>query len=123
MKIGDLSRRSGVSTDTLRYYERIGLLPRTSRDAGGRRDYDESALVWLAFLGRLKVTGMSLSEMRRYARLRAVGPASESDRRALLMAHRDRVTAQIAAMQAALLALDAKIAGYGPPDDATETAP
>lgn len=123
MKIGDLSRRSGVSTDTLRYYERIGLLPPTPRDAGGRRDYGENALVWLAFLGRLKVTGMSLSEMRRYARLREAGPATASDRRALLMAHRDRVAAQIAAMQAALQALDAKIAGYGPPDDAMETAP
>ncbi|WP_333815921.1 MerR family DNA-binding transcriptional regulator [Tabrizicola sp.] len=65
MKIGELSRRAGVAVDTLRYDERIGLLPPTPRDAGGRRDYDAAALVWLAFLGRLKVTGMPLAEMSR----------------------------------------------------------
>jgi DNA-binding transcriptional MerR regulator len=113
MKIGDLSRRSGVSIDTLRYYERIGLLPRTPRDAGGRRDYDEAALQWLAFLGRLKVTGMPLAEMRRYAVLRAAGQATANDRRALLEGHRARVAARIDEMQVALQALDVKIASYG----------
>lgn len=45
MKIGELARRAGVSPHTIRYYERIGLMPRAGRDAGGRRDYDGSALV------------------------------------------------------------------------------
>lgn len=116
MRIGDLSRRSGVGIDTLRYYERIGLLPRAPRDGGGRRDYDDAALVWLAFLRRLKVTGMPLAEMRRYAVLRAAGQSTEPERRALLEAHRARVAARMVDMQAALQALDAKIAGYAPPD-------
>jgi DNA-binding transcriptional MerR regulator len=121
MKIGTLSQRSGISSDTLRYYERIGLLPRTPRDGGGRRDYDETALVWLAFLGRLKITGMPLAEMRRYAVLREAGPATARERRALLEAHRARVSVRMAEMLVALQTLDAKIAGYGPPDDRKET--
>jgi DNA-binding transcriptional MerR regulator len=121
MKIGELSRRAGVSADTLRYYERIGLLPRPPRDNGGRRDYDETALAWLAFLGRLKITGMPLAEMRRYSILRATGPSTENARRALLEAHRAGVAARMNEMQVALQALDAKIASYGAPNDRKET--
>jgi DNA-binding transcriptional MerR regulator len=115
MTIGELSRRTGVSIDTLRYYERIGLLPRPGRDAGGRRVYDDTFLAWLAFLGRLKATGMPLTEARRYAELRAQGPVTAPDRRALLEAHRARVRAKLAEFQAALQMLDAKIASYGLP--------
>lgn len=67
MKIGELSARAGLSVDTIRYYERIGLLPRAGRDGGGRRDYDETILAWIAFLARLRVTGMPIREMVRYA--------------------------------------------------------
>ena len=123
MKIGDLSRRSGVSVDTLRYYERIGLLPRTPRDAGGWRDFDETALVWLAFLGRLKTTGMPLAAMRRYALLRAAGPSTASERKALLASHRAQVVTRMADMQAALLVLDTKIAGYGPSEEQETPTP
>lgn len=112
MKIGDLARRTGLSAHTIRYYERIGLLPRPSRDDAGRRDYDAGALVWIEFLGRLKTTGMPIRDRLRYARLRAEGPATTPERRALLAAHRDRVRAHVAELQACLLSLDAKIAGY-----------
>jgi DNA-binding transcriptional MerR regulator len=47
MKIGEISERSGLSAHTLRYYERIGLLPHADRDAGGRRTYEPSILVWI----------------------------------------------------------------------------
>ena len=56
MKIGELARRCGVSEHTLRYYERIGLLPRPPRAASGHREYDPAVLVWIEFLGRLKTT-------------------------------------------------------------------
>lgn len=114
MKIGELSARAGLSVDTIRYYERIGLLPRAGRDAGGRRDYDATILVWIAFLSRLRVTGMPIREMVRYAALRAEGPATEGARRALLEAHRDRVRLHLAELTTSLAALDAKIAAYPP---------
>ena len=74
MKIGELAKRTGLSPHTIRYYERIGLLPFADRDAGGRRDYDESILTWIEFLGRLKTTGMPIRAMQRCVR-KAIRPA------------------------------------------------
>jgi DNA-binding transcriptional MerR regulator len=115
MKIGELAERSGISAHTIRYYERIGLLPYAMRDSSRQRDYDASILVWLGFLSRLKTTGMPIREMLRYAALRARGAGTEAERKALLEAHRDRVRAHVAELQACLHVLDTKIAGYGDP--------
>ena len=112
MKIGELAKRSGLSTHTIRYYERIGLLPYADRNASSQRDYDASILVWIAFLGRLKATGMPIREMLEYAALREQGVGTQAERRTLLEHHRDRVRAHIADLQANLLVLDTKIAGY-----------
>jgi DNA-binding transcriptional MerR regulator len=112
MKIGELVRRSGLSAHTLRYYERIGLLPRPLRDASRQRDYDPSILAWIAFLRRLKTTAMPLKDMLRYARLRERGLSTEPDRKKLLEAHRSAVSAHVKELQACLKILDAKIAGY-----------
>ncbi len=112
MKIGELAERSGLSVHTLRYYKRIGLGPRADRDRSGRRDYDASMLAWLAFLERLKTTGMPIRERLRYARLRERGTSTAAERRRLLKAHRERVRAHVEALKACLLVLDAKIAGY-----------
>lgn len=119
MKIGDLARQSGISAHTLRYYERIGLLPYADRDRSGRRDYDVSILTWIAFLGRLKATGMTISTMLRYADLRAQGAATGPERRRLLEQHREQVRQRIADFQGCLLLLDSKIAGYAGPGERT----
>jgi DNA-binding transcriptional MerR regulator len=121
MKIGELSVRSGFSIDTIRYYERIGLLPKPARAPSGHRDYDASALTWLAFLGRLKTTGMPISEMVTYARLRASGFVTEPERKALLQRHREKVRARIAELQDCLSVLDDKIAGYAGTERIEET--
>ncbi|MBN9599218.1 MAG: MerR family transcriptional regulator [Afipia sp.] len=112
MKIGGLAKRSGLSVHTIRYYERIGLLPHADRDQAGQRDYDASILVWIEFLGRLKTTGMPIREMLRYAALRERGVGTEAERSTLLEQHRERVRAHLAKLQACLLVLDTKIAGY-----------
>lgn len=64
MKIGEAARRSGFSPDTLRYYDKIRLLPRVGRDAGGRREYDEADLQRLAFIQRAKNVDFSLEDIR-----------------------------------------------------------
>ncbi|MEM5475434.1 MerR family transcriptional regulator [Pacificibacter sp. AS14] len=112
MKIGELAKCSGLSTYTIRYYERIGLLPVAERDAGGQRDYDPSILIWTEFLGRLKTTGMPIRDMLRYARLREQGAQTGLERRALLEAHRDMVRDKLDTLQASLLVLDIKIDSY-----------
>ncbi|WP_217351108.1 MerR family transcriptional regulator [Thalassospira marina] len=129
MKIGDLAKRSGLSAHTLRYYERIGLLPYADRDASGQRDYDETILIWIEFLRRLKETGMPIRDMLAYASLRNGGPATEQARHDILLAHRRQVQATITSLQANLLVLDQKIAGYAATmprthdDDTTQNTP
>ncbi len=120
MKIGTLAKRSGLTTHTIRYYERIGLLPHADRDAGGRRDYDTSILTWIEFLDRLKTTGMPIREMLRYAKLRETGAATAAERRALLVAHRAAVRSRVAELQACLLVLDTKIDSYVEPARRTQ---
>ena len=105
-------KRSGLSAHTIRYYERIGLLPYADRDRSRQRDYDASILVWIEFLGRLKTTGMPIRDMLRYAALRERGVGTEAERRELLEQHRDACRAHVADLQACLLVLDTKIAGY-----------
>lgn len=112
MKISELAKRTGLSAHTIRYYERIGLLPFADRDAGGQRDYDEAILVWIGFLKRLKTTGMPIREMLLYAELRAQGDQTGSQRRKLLELHRERVREHLAELEASLLVLDTKIDTY-----------
>jgi DNA-binding transcriptional MerR regulator len=113
MKIGELAKRTGLSAHTIRYYERIGLLPRASRGQSRQREYDGSILPWIEFLGRLKTTGMPIREMVRYAELRSKGAATEVERKELLIRHREHVRAHVAELHACLSVLDTKIAGYG----------
>ncbi|WP_395070999.1 MerR family transcriptional regulator [Paraburkholderia silvatlantica] len=112
MKIGELAALTGLSAHTIRYYERIGLIPYAVRNATGQRAYDRSVLEWIGFLGRLKATGMPIQGMLRYAQLRAAGKATERERGELLAAHREAVRAQVAELKACLLVLDNKIEGY-----------
>ena len=121
MKIGELARRCGLTAHTLRYYERIGLLPYADRDAGQQRDYDASILVWIEFLHRLKTTGMPIRDMLRYAKLRGTGDATNGERRLLLETHRVAVAARIASLQDSLSVLDDKIAGYGEAEQGLST--
>lgn len=122
MKIGELARRSGLSAHTIRYYERIGLLPPPDKNASGHRDYDVSILTWIDFLGRLKATGMPVREMLRYAALREQGGGTEAERRAILETHRELVRARLANLRENLSVLDTKIAGYAATISAADTA-
>jgi DNA-binding transcriptional MerR regulator len=120
MKIGDLAKRTGLTAHTIRYYERIGLLPRASRRSS-QREYDVSILPWIDFVGRLKTTAMPIRDMVRYARLREKGAATEPERQQLLVQHRQQVRERVAALQVCLSVLDTKIAGYGDPNRMEKT--
>lgn len=112
MKIGELARQTGLSVDTLRFYERIGLIQRPARDGGGRRDYDPAVLDWIAFLGRLAATGMRQADRVRYAALRRQGDATLAARRAMIEAHRTAIASRVAELNAALALMDDKIETY-----------
>jgi DNA-binding transcriptional MerR regulator len=110
--IAQAARRSGLSIDTLRYYERIGLVDPPSRDSGGRRSYSEDDLAWLEFLTRLRTTGMTIRQMHEYAQERRRGAAGVGRRRELLIERRDAVVAHLAELQSCLQILDVKIDNY-----------
>ncbi len=112
MKIGELTKITKLSSHTLRYYERIGLLPRAHRSSSGHRIYDEATLTWLEFLGRLKATDMSIKEMQLYAKMRQNGPSTELERQKLLEHHRLKVRIKLAEIKTSLSVLDCKIDTY-----------
>ncbi|MBW8846695.1 MAG: MerR family transcriptional regulator [Burkholderiales bacterium] len=110
--IGALAVRCGKSVHAIRWYEAQGLVPGVARDAGGRRRYREQHVAWLALMERLRITGMSIAEMRRYTELVTQGRRSLAARRDMLAAHRADVLATIARWQEALAALDQKLDFY-----------
>ncbi|WP_458242742.1 MerR family transcriptional regulator [Streptomyces sp. MAI_2237] len=112
LTIAEVAERTGLSHDTLRYYEKAGLIERVGRTTGNQRRYEAADLLWLEFLLRLRDTGMPISGMQRYARLRAQGDASVADRLAMLREHRAELADRMRALRRNARALDAKIAHY-----------
>lgn len=111
--IAEAAERTGLSADTLRYYERDGLLLRpVGRSASGQRRYTAEDLRWIEMVTRLRATGMPIRDVRRYAALVREGDGNEAERLDLLRLHRQEVLTQLAAVQAHLGAIDAKIGIY-----------
>lgn len=112
LTIALVSERTGLSTDTLRYYEKAGLIERVGRSTGNQRRYLAADLAWLEFLLRLRETGMSIADMQRFARLRATGEATVPGRLAMLREHRRGLAERIRGLQQNAAALDEKINHY-----------
>jgi DNA-binding transcriptional MerR regulator len=119
--------RTGFSLDTLRYYERIGLLDTVGRSASGHRRFTEDHLEWLGVLRCLRDTGMPIAEVRHYAESARCGDRTLAERLELLVAHERRVAQHIAELQYQQAHLHEKIAWYrsqvpaAQPADPTET--
>jgi MerR family transcriptional regulator, aldehyde-responsive regulator len=96
MKIQEASKRSQLSADTIRFYEKAGMLPRIARDKSGWRNFDADAVDWLMTLERLRSTGMPLKEVRRFAVLVhegvAAGQKAAAERLDILRRHAERLT-------------------------------
>ena len=106
------AEQSGFSLDTLRYYERIGLLDDIGRAPSGHRRFREEDLEWLGVLRCLRDTGMPIAQMRRYAELARGGEPTMTERLALLIEHDAEVGRRIAALQAEQAHLQEKIGWY-----------
>lgn len=112
LTIQEVAERTNMSSHTLRYYERIGLLDAPSRAASGHRRYHEEDLEWLALLKRLRATGMPIREMQRCAALVRQGEESLTARRELLEAHQLALIAQHREIDATLAVLERKLSVY-----------
>lgn len=110
--IAETAELTGLTAHTLRYYERIGLLDTVDRGPDGRRRFRTEDLAWLAFLMRLRTTGMPIRDMRAFAELRRKGDASVPERLELLTRHRRNVRRRITELTECLEALDEKIDHY-----------
>ncbi|MER7010827.1 MerR family transcriptional regulator [Saccharopolyspora sp. NPDC000359] len=100
LSIGDVAERTGLSVHALRFYEREGLLVGpVHRTAGGRRRYTASDVDWLQICVKLRESGMPLADLKRFADLVRRGPGNEAERLRLLDDHRQRVEAQIEALE------------------------
>ncbi|MDV9187920.1 MerR family transcriptional regulator [Streptomyces sp. SR27] len=111
--ISEVSALTGLSAHTLRWYERIGLMPHVDRSHTGQRRFTEQDLSWLAFVGKLRLTGMPVADMVRYAELVREGDHTRDARRELLEATREDVLTRITELQDTLAVLDIKISHYG----------
>lgn len=110
--IGQASEFSGLSEATIRYYEKIGLIPYADRKPNGHRIYSKQQLEGMIFLTRLKTTGMKLEEIKRYLRLAEAGPASIPKRMTILKQQKERIQIDISRLLATQKIIDYKINHY-----------
>jgi DNA-binding transcriptional MerR regulator len=112
LSIQQVAHETGLSTHTLRYYERIGLISPVGRAPNGHRCYSVDDVGWIIFLTRLRATGMPISHMQQYAELQRQGDSTLPRRLALLKAHRRTVKERIRELEDYLAVIEHKITYY-----------
>ncbi|MEM9795658.1 MAG: MerR family transcriptional regulator [Pseudomonadota bacterium] len=112
MRISEAAARSGLSADTIRYYERSAVLPPLPRGADGHRDVPARMVELMTLLHLLRETGMPMADLRRFTGLFRQGDATVAARRALLEAHGARLKARRAALDRCEVLLARKMEVY-----------
>jgi DNA-binding transcriptional MerR regulator len=110
--IAEVAERTGLSKDTLRWYENEGLIPSIERDGSGYRVYSDTAVRLIELILRLRRTGMPVREMKDFVNMALEGKATQARRMELLEGHRMRVLAQLAQLEGDLDAITEKITHY-----------
>ncbi|MBP2620702.1 stress response transcriptional regulator NmlR [Streptococcus panodentis] len=112
MNIKKVSERTGISADTIRYYERIGLIPPVTRNAAGIRDFSQHEIEVLEFVRLFKTAGMSVESLIDYIKLLDKGDESIPARLSILQDEKDKLEGRLGTLQAALNRLNYKIENY-----------
>jgi DNA-binding transcriptional MerR regulator len=112
LTIRECAVATGVTPDTLRYYEKIGLLARVPRERNGHRRFGDDEVRWITFLRRLHATGMPIRHMQQYARLLRRGDETMAERGALLERHREELRARVEPLTENLRMIEKKIRHY-----------
>ena len=112
MTISEVSKKYDITQDTLRYYEKIGLIPKIQRTASGIRDYTEKDCIWIYFMKCMRNAGVGVNIMLEYVKLFEQGEETKNDRKQLLIRERDRIAAQVAELTNTLDYLDKKLQRY-----------
>ena len=112
MRISEVSQQCDISADTLRYYERVGLLPPVNRSDSGIRDYNDLDVRRVEFIKCMRTAGLPVEVLIRYYQLVQQGDETIEDRKAILVGHRAEIIARMAELQKTLDLLDYKISFY-----------
>lgn len=112
MTITEVSKKYGLTPDTLRYYERIGLIPRVSRTSGGVRNYQEQDCLWVEYIKCMRSAGVSVETLIEYVSLFNKGSETILQRKQLLLEQREQIVQRINEMNSVLAKLDWKLDGY-----------
>ncbi|MFT8358800.1 MerR family transcriptional regulator [Bifidobacterium aquikefiri] len=110
--IGEVRALTALSIDTLRYYEKIGLIDHIARDASGHRIYSDLDVERIRFVRRLRATGMPVSQIIHYVQLRAQGPNTADSRLHMLLDHRERLIRMQQELDDSVKLVDGKILYY-----------
>lgn len=112
MKISEVSKKYDISTDTLRYYEKMGLLPNVKKNSSGIRDYSESDLGWVEFIKCMRSAGLSIEVLARYIELFYIGDYTREERKNILIEERKKLIEKRDAIQTTIDRLEYKIDSY-----------
>ena len=112
MTIAEVAKKYGLTADTLRYYERVGLLPNVHRTPGGIRDYSEEDCRWVEYIKCMRSAGVSVETLIKYVELFRQGAETIQARKKLLLDQREQIVARINEMNEVLAKLDWKLDGY-----------
>lgn len=113
MTISEVSEKYGLSADTLRYYERIGLIPYVPRTASGLRNYDEKSCGWIEFIKCMRGAGLQIEALIEYVNLFQQGESTIEARKKLLIEQREILLAKQEEIVQTIKRLDYKIENYG----------
>ena len=110
--IAEVSKRYELSQDTLRYYERIGLIPNVNRNKSGIRDYTDEDCKWIEFVKCMRNAGLQIEVLTKYLDLFQQGDSTHEESKGLLVKQRDKLARKIDEMQETLERLNYKIENY-----------
>lgn len=112
MTISEICKKFDISSDTLRYYEKIGLLPKISRTKGGIRDYSQNDCNWIEFIKCMRAAGISIEKLVEYVNLFNQGDSTILQRKQILIEERKKIIEKLGILQNSLERLNYKIEHY-----------
>ena len=112
MTISEICKKFDISSDTLRYYEKIGLLPKISRTKGGIRDYSQNDCNWIEFIKCMRAAGISIEKLVEYVNLFNQGDSTILQTKQILIEEREKIIEKLGILQNSLERLNYKIEHY-----------
>jgi DNA-binding transcriptional MerR regulator len=113
MKIGELSRKTGLSIHTIRYYEKIGIIRKNGKDKSGHREYADNDIEWIKFITCLKAIEMPLNDILHFICLREKGDKTLPERVKIMKLQRIKLKSKIDDLKKHIKHIDYKISHFG----------